>query len=90
MQNPDFFPTMLLSLLYFAAHKYITKQWFYAKFTQKILNFCAIFWAKMVIISSILKIFQKNSLTLFPYMLWSSGKNFSQFNQKMKGVKILA
>ena len=27
---------------------------------------------------------------LINYVLWSSGKNFSQFKQKMKDVKILA
>ena len=28
--------------------------------------------------------FQTNSLTLFPYIFWFSGKTFSQFKQKMK------
>ena len=73
---------------------------FYAEFSQKmgpkmtkiyqILHFCTIFWAKTVIKSSFLKILQKNSLTLFPYMLWSSGKNFSNFEQKLRGVNLFA
>ena len=46
--------------------------------------------SKLDIKSPIHKIAPKNSITLFPYMLWSSGKNFRQGGQKMKGVKILA
>ena len=32
----------------------------------------------------------KNSLTLFPYMLWSSGENFSNFEAKSRGLNRFA
>ena len=57
---------------------------------DQILQFRTIFGAKTLIKSLFLKTFQKNFLTLFYYMLSSSGKNFSKFEQKKKGVKILA
>ena len=77
------------------------KYWrFYAhsstKMSWKMLNF-AYFWhflahfeTKMSIKSPICKISQKYSLTLFLHMLWSSGENFSHFEQKLNGVNRFA
>ena len=58
-----------------------------AKISQ-ILYLLTIFQAKTTIKSPILKISPKNSLTLFPYIFWLSGKYFSQFKQKMKSENL--
>ena len=56
--------------------------WKMTKF-DKIWHFSAHFCARISINPSIFKISQKYSSTLFPYMLWSSGENFSHFEQKL-------
>ena len=57
---------------------------------DKTIHFSAHLLLKLALQNIIFKIFQKYSLTLIPYTLWSPGRNFSQLEPKLKDIRFLS